>query len=106
MAGEKFDVIVSNPPYIKKEIIKTLNKEVQKEPRIALDGGYDGLDFYRKIIPEAYQYLKTRGFLCLEIGYDQKRDVLEMIKDEGKYVEEYSKKDLYDRDRVVCARIL
>ena len=106
LAGEKFDIIVSNPPYIKKEIIKTLNKEVQKEPRIALDGGYDGLDFYRKIIPEAYQYLKTRGFLCLEIGYDQKRDVLEMIKDEGKYVEEYSKKDLYDRDRVVCARIM
>src|SRR5699024_7139586 len=63
----KFDIIVSNPPYIKKEEIKKLSKEVQKEPEIALDGGYDGLDFYRRILDRAINYLKTGSYLCLEI---------------------------------------
>ena len=98
---EKYDIIVSNPPYIKKEIIKTLNKDVQREPRIALDGGNDGLDFYRKIIKESYEYLKFKGYLCLEIGYDQKKDVIQLINQEDKYINTYSKKDLFGNDRIV-----
>ena len=102
---EKYDIIVSNPPYIKKEIIKSLDKEVQNEPKIALDGGYDGLDFYRKIISNADEFLKFTGYVCLEIGYDQKEDVLELLKNEGKYVDASCKKDLFDNDRVVIARL-
>lgn len=102
---EKYDIIVSNPPYIKKEIIKTLNDEVQKEPIIALDGGDDGLDFYKKIISQGYEYLKYKGYLCLEIGYDQKEEVIELIKKEEKYIDTYSKKDLYDNDRIIITKL-
>ena len=103
---EKYDMIVSNPPYIKREIIKKLDQEVQKEPKIALDGGYDGLDFYRKIINQSDEYLKFKGYLCLEIGYDQKEDVIELIKNEEKYVDTYCKKDLYGNDRVIITKLL
>lgn len=102
---EKYDIIVSNPPYIKKEIIKTLDEEVQKEPYIALDGGKDGLDFYRQIIQQSYEFLKYRGYLCLEIGYDQKIDVIELIEQEEKYVGTYGKKDLYGNDRVIVTKV-
>lgn len=102
---DKYDMIVSNPPYIKKEIIKKLDIEVQKEPIIALDGGYDGLNFYRKITNQAYEYLKYGGYLCLEIGYDQKEEVMELIKNEEKYCNTYSKKDLYDNDRIVITKL-
>lgn len=105
MAKEKYDIIVSNPPYIKKELIKKLDKEVQKEPTIALDGGYDGLDFYRKIIHQSYEYLKFNGYLCLEIGYDQKIDVIELIENEEKYSNTYCKKDLYGNDRVIITKL-
>lgn len=102
---EKYDIIVSNPPYIKKSEIPKLEKQVQKEPTIALDGGVDGLDFYRKIIKQSYEYLKYKGYLCLEIGYDQKEDVIELLKNEEKYSEIHFKKDLYDNDRIVIGRI-
>lgn len=101
----KFDIIVSNPPYIKRNVIESLDKEVKKEPCIALDGGEDGLYFYKKIIKESYQYLKYGGYLCLEIGFDQKIDVIELIENEEKFENTYSKKDLYDNDRVVVAQL-
>lgn len=102
---EKFDIIVSNPPYIKRSIIKTLNNDVKNEPYIALDGGEDGLDFYRKIISESFKYLKHGGYLCLEIGYDQREDVIILLKEE-KFKDIYCKKDLYDNDRVIVARLM
>lgn len=102
---EKYDIIVSNPPYIRRNIIQTLDREVKKEPIIALDGGIDGLDFYRKIIKKSYEFLKYRGYLCLEIGYDQKIDVIELIENEEKYTSTYSKKDLYGNDRVIITKV-
>lgn len=105
IAKTKFDMIISNPPYIKKDVIKKLTKEVQNEPLIALDGGYDGLDFYRKIVKQGYEYLKFGGYLCLEIGYDQKDEVTELIDAEEKYINTYSKKDFYDNDRIVVTKV-
>lgn len=101
----KFDIIVSNPPYIKKDEIKKLEKQVQKEPKIALDGGYDGLEFYKKIAKVAYNYLKYNGYLCFEIGYDQKEDVLKIIENENRYSNTYVLKDLCDNDRVVVTQV-
>lgn len=102
---EKYDIIVSNPPYIKSKVIKNLNKDVQNEPKIALDGGFDGLDFYRKIIKKADEYLKFGGFLCLEIGFDQREEVMKLIEEEGKFQNTYSKKDLCDNDRIVITKL-
>ena len=102
---EKYDIIVSNPPYIKTKDIKTLNKDVQKEPKLALDGGIDGLDFYRKITKKADEYLKFGGFLCFEIGFDQKEDVIKLIEEQGKFKSTYSKKDLCDNDRIVITKL-
>ena len=102
--NDKFDIIVSNPPYIKSEVIETLDKEVQNEPKIALDGGKDGLEIYRRIIDESYKYLKLNGYLALEIGYDQKEDVIDLIKNTKKYTHIYSKKDLAGKDRIVICK--
>ena len=101
----KFDIIVSNPPYIRTEVINGLDVEVQQEPINALDGGKDGLDFYRKIVEEAYSYLKLGSYLCFEIGYDQKIDVIEIIENSKKYEKAYCKKDLYGNDRVIITKV-
>ena len=102
---KKFDIIVSNPPYIKTKVIEELDVEVQNEPHLALDGGQDGLDFYRKIVNNAYKYLEDEGYLALEIGYDQKEDVISFIEKSNQYKEIYSKKDLSGNDRIiVCKR--
>lgn len=102
---EKYDLIVSNPPYIRRKELETLDREVRKEPRLALDGGEDGLDFYRNIMDKGYEYLKYEGYICLEIGYDQKEEVMQIIKDKKHYMGTYCKKDLYDNDRVVVTRL-
>ena len=101
---DKFDIIVSNPPYIETEVIKTLDKQVQNEPHIALDGGKDGLDFYRILVNNAKKYLKPNGYLCMEIGYNQKESVEELLK-QNNYNNIYSKKDLSGNDRIVIANL-
>ncbi len=101
----KFDVIISNPPYIKKSIIKELDLKVQQEPMMALDGGEDGLNFYRILSENAYKFLTENGALLLEIGYDQKEAVIDLLKASCKYKKIYSKKDLSGNDRVICAMV-
>ena len=103
---QKFDLIVSNPPYIETETIKTLSKEVQNEPKIALDGGEDGLAFYRRIAKEAFDYLEYGGKLLLEIGYNQKEKVMALLQKEKKYVNIRCIKDFENRDRVIMAEKL
>ncbi len=78
LEGMEFDMIVSNPPYIATKVIDTLSKEVKQEPRIALDGGEDGLKFYRLILENARQYLKKEGYVLLEIGYDQGEKIIKL----------------------------
>ena len=101
---EKYDVIVSNPPYIETAVIDTLQEEVRlHDPYIALDGKEDGLYFYRRIISEAGKYLKTQGKLMFEIGCDQAEAVEELMKNAG-YEQITVKKDLAGLDRVVIGR--
>ena len=63
------------------------------------------MKFYKKIIDNAYEYLKYKGYLCFEIGYDQKDEVTKLIENEGKYIDTYSKKDLYDNDRIIITKL-
>lgn len=102
--NSKFDCIVSNPPYIEDSIIKTLPKEVQNEPYIALSGGEDGLKFYRIIAENAKKFLNDNGFVAVEIGYNQKDKVIQIFENEG-YKNIYSKKDFGGNDRIVIANI-
>ncbi len=101
---ERFDMIVSNPPYIATKEIETLMPEVRDhEPRMALDGMEDGLYFYRKIIGSASDYLKDDGWLIFEIGYDQGEAVSTMMKREG-FDQVQVIKDLAGLDRVVAGK--
>ena len=100
-----FDLILSNPPYIVRRKIDTLAEEVKDhEPRIALDGGEDGLAFYRCIIPQASFYLREGGWLLLEVALGQSGDVSAMIKKEGNFLEPQCIPDLSGIGRVVKAR--
>ena len=101
--NEKFDMIISNPPYIETELIKSLSAEVKKEPVLALDGGEDGLKFYRRIAKEAKEYLKDNGYLALEIGYNQKKFVEEILKNNN-FKNIYCKKDFAGNNRIIIAR--
>jgi release factor glutamine methyltransferase len=91
----KFDVIVSNPPYIKSEMIDKLDKDVRNEPHIALDGGTDGLQYYKIIKSRIDNFLNENGYLILEIGYDQKEEIQEMFKNSNCI------KDYAGNDRVI-----
>ena len=101
---EKFDIIVSNPPYIETETINKLEIEVQNEPHLALDGGIDGLKFYKIIANNAFKYLNENGYLLLEIGYNQQNSVTQLLQDIGKYKNIETIKDLGGNYRVVIAR--
>ena len=98
-----FDIIVSNPPYIEAGMILKLSKEVQNEPHIALDGGKDGLDFYRIIAKEAKRHIKKNGHILLEIGYNQRKNVIDIFNNE-KYSNIECKRDLSGNDRVIKCR--
>lgn len=101
----QFDIIVSNPPYIKSDEIQMLQREIlENEPLLALDGGENGLDFYSKIIEKAPAFLKKNGCLILEIGYDQKDAVFALLEATGKFKEYKVEKDLAGHDRVVVAK--
>lgn len=100
--GMKFDMIVTNPPYIRTNMISILQDEVKDhEPLAALDGGRDGLDFYRIIVEKAAEHLKPGGFLVMEIGHDQGEDLRKMLRDAKKYSPAEVIRDLPGRDRVV-----
>ena len=97
----KFDVIVSNPPYIRKSDMNTLHTQVKDyEPYNALEGGVDGLDFYRNITKHSNLYLNKGGILAYEVGHDQAQDVAMIMKNNG-YTNIYTKKDIQGIDRVV-----
>ncbi len=99
----KFDLIYSNPPYIKSSEIENLQLEVKNhEPRLALDGGIDGLYFYREIIKEAQNYLNNDGFLVFEIGYDEAEDI-SLIMEKNFDTKIY--KDLNNLDRVIVGQL-
>lgn len=100
----QLDAVVSNPPYIRREEIPTLMQEVREfEPWSALDGGADGLDFYRRIIQESREWLRPGGWLFFETGYDQGEDLLRLLK-EGGFVQVEIRKDLAGLDRAVFGR--
>lgn len=102
---DDFDIIVSNPPYIKTKVIENLDRQVKNEPYIALDGGADGLKFYKIIIENAYKYIKNEGKVFLEIGYDQKNELINLFKENNHYENIYSKKDLGGNDRIIVATV-
>ena len=102
----KYDLIVSNPPYIKKRDLKYLDIDVAKfEPKLALDGGLDGLSAIRKVIKKSSELIKKNGKFVLEIGFDQKYRVISLLKKEGFYINSIIK-DLAKNDRcIVCTKI-
>ncbi len=101
----KYDLIISNPPYIKKTNLKYLERDVAKfEPKLALDGGLDGLSAIRQVIKKSSELIKKNGRLVIEIGFDQKMKVISLLKKEGFYINE-TNKDLGYNDRcIVCTK--
>lgn len=102
---QKFDMIISNPPYIKSSVIPTLQKEVcEHEPISALDGGESGLDFYERIVSGVGSHLRKSGVLLLEIGHDQGEAVSGLLSRNGEFTSIRVLKDLANRDRIVFAK--
>jgi release factor glutamine methyltransferase len=103
---EQFDLIVSNPPYIARSALSTLQPEVRDwEPRTALDGGDDGLDFYRRLVNETPSYLRSGGWLVMEVGAGQASDVLSLLHSDGNWhwPERFSVQDYAGHERVIVA---
>ena len=99
----KYDLIVSNPPYIKTSNIKYLDREVAKfEPKLALDGGLDGLSEIRKVIKKSSELIKKNGKFILEIGFDQKNKVINLLNKEGFYINS-AQKDFANNDRCIVS---
>lgn len=100
----KYSMILSNPPYIRTDVIADLEPEVREhEPMLALDGTADGLYFYREITDKAWEYLENNGILMYEIGYDQALEVSDMLRQKG-YTDIAVIKDFAELDRVVAAK--
>lgn len=107
LVKKTFDIIVSNPPYIPSEIIPTLEVEVKDhEPIMALDGGKDGLNFYRQIVDQSPKYLNGEGMLFLEIDFDQGQDLLDMIGKNPFFKEVELQQDLTGKDRFIKAKCI
>tara|TARA_B100000959_G_scaffold269571_1_gene315490 strand:+ start:871 stop:1746 length:876 start_codon:yes stop_codon:yes gene_type:complete len=101
----KIDLFLSNPPYVSKKMMEELQPEIELyEPMLAVFGGEDGFDYYRRIIPEAAEYLKPGGHLILEIGYGQEDGTVSLIEEATVYKEIEVKKDFAEIDRVVKAQ--
>ena len=98
----KYDLIVSNPPYIKKSILKCLEKDIGFEPKQALDGGLDGLSEIRKVINKSSELIKRSGHFIIEIGFDQKNKVKKILRDKGFYIKK-TVKDLSNHDRCIVS---
>ena len=102
----KYDLIISNPPYIKKFDLKYLEKDVARfEPKLALDGGLDGLSAIRKVIKKSSELIKKNGKFVLEIGFDQKNKVISLLKKEGFYINSINKDLAYNDRCIVCTKI-
>lgn len=101
----KLDIIVSNPPYIKEDVIESLESDVKNfEPMIALSGGQSGMDFYNKIIEDSREFLKLDGILIFESGHDQAEDIIFKMKECG-FTDIYSKKDIQGFDRMIAGKL-
>ena len=98
----KYDLIVSNPPYIKKSDLKCLEKDIGFEPKQALDGGLDGLSEISKVINKSSELIKRSGHFIIEIGFDQKNKVKKILRDKGFYIKK-SVKDLSNHDRCIVS---
>lgn len=104
LGKKKFNLIISNPPYIPPSVIEGLEPEVREhEPMMALDGGEDGLDFYRIIAQQAPEHLKKGGVLMLEIGFDQKDAVKGLLQETGRFEKIVGLTDLTGKDRIIVA---
>ena len=102
--NNKYDIIVSNPPYLTKTEMKEISEFVEKEPSLALYGGKDGLDYYRIIFEEAKNFLNNNGTIAVEIGYLQAKDVIDIINLHKGYTNIKVIQDINSKDRVILCR--
>lgn len=101
-----YDIIVSNPPYIPAREIGLLQPEIRYEPRIALDGGEDGLEFYKRIFKESHSYLKENGYLIMEVGFGQAKTIKDIASSSVRFKVLETIKDYSDIERVIVFKIV